>query len=304
MAGRLTGGATVTGTLAIAPLTDFSTWLRGHGLEIVLIVLGSLLLARFVSWCGRRITERMDVASTDVDAVVRSEAAKHRRAVAQVLTLLTIGVIWSVAGVLILDRLGVPVSSLVASAAVIGAALAFGAQQLVRDFLAGMFIVVERQYGYGDLVHISAAGFEGATGTIEEVALRTTRLRTLTGDVVTVPNGLIVAVTNLSRDWARAVVDVPLPAGVDVGRVNKLLREVGAEAFEDKTLRPLLLDAPTAMGVESFEVGEVHLRMVARTLPGKQFDVARELRARVAVALQREGLAPAGPVTEPDTGDG
>jgi small conductance mechanosensitive channel len=246
----------------------------------------------------------MDVASTDVDAVVRSEAAKHRRAVAQVLTLLTIGVIWSVAGVLILDRLGVPVSSLVASAAVIGAALAFGAQQLVRDFLAGMFIVVERQYGYGDLVHISAAGFEGATGTIEEVALRTTRLRTLTGDVVTVPNGLIVAVTNLSRDWARAVVDVPLPAGVDVARVNKLLRKVGAEAFEDKTLRPLLLDAPTAMGVESFEVGEVHLRMVARTLPGKQFDVARELRARVAVALQREGLAPAGPVTEPDAGDG
>ena len=304
MAGHLTGGATVTGTLAIAPLTDFSTWLRGHGLEIVLIVLGSLLLARFVSWCGRRITERMDVASTDVDAVVRSEAAKHRRAVAQVLTLLTIGVIWSVAGVLILDRLGVPVSSLVASAAVIGAAMAFGAQQLVRDFLAGMFIVVERQYGYGDLVHISAAGFEGATGTIEEVALRTTRLRTLTGDVVTVPNGLIVAVTNLSRDWARAVVDVPLPAGVDVARVNKLLRKVGAEAFEDKTLRPLLLDAPTAMGVESFEVGEVHLRMVARTLPGKQFDVARELRARVAVALQREGLAPAGPVTEPDAGDG
>lgn len=304
MAGRLTGGATVTGTLAIAPLTDFSTWLRGRGLEIVLIVLGSLLLTRFVSWCGRRITERMDVASTDVDAVVRSEAAKHRRAVAQVLTLLTIGVIWSVAGVLILDRLGVPVSSLVASAAVIGAALAFGAQQLVRDFLAGMFIVVERQYGYGDLVHISAAGFEGATGTIEEVALRTTRLRTLTGDVVTVPNGLIVAVTNLSRDWARAVVDVPMPAGVDVARVNTLLRAVGAEAFEDKTLRPLLLDAPTAMGVESFEVGEVHLRMVARTLPGKQFDVARELRARVAVALQREGLAPAGPVTEPDTGDG
>ena len=305
MAGRLTGGATVTGTLAIAPLTDFSTWLRGRGLEIVLIVLGALLLARFASWCGRRITERMDVASTDVDAVVRSEAAKHRRAVAQVLTLLTIGVIWSVAGVLILDRLGVPVSSLVASAAVIGAALAFGAQQLVRDFLAGMFIVVERQYGYGDLVHISASGFEGATGTIEEVALRTTRLRTLTGDVVTVPNGLIVAVTNLSRDWARAVVDVPLPAGVDVARVNKLLRKVGAEAFEDKTLRPLLLDAPTAMGVESFEVGEVHLRMVARTLPGKQFDVARELRARVAAALQREGLAPAGrsPSRTPVTGD-
>ena len=180
MPGRLTGGATVTGTLAIAPLTDFSTWLRGRGLEIVLIVLGALLLARFVSWCGRRITERMDVASTDVDAVVRSEAAKHRRAVAQILTLLTIGVIWSVAGVLILDRLGVPVASLVASAAVIGAALGFGAQQLVRDFLAGMFIVGERQYGYGDLIRIAALGStQGVTGTVEDVTLRTTRMRTV-----------------------------------------------------------------------------------------------------------------------------
>ena len=109
---------------------------------------------------------------------------------------------------------------------------------------------------------------------------------------MTVPNGLIAPSQSLPLGPA---VYVPMPAGVDVARVNKVLRNVGAEAFEDKTLRPLLLDAPTAMGVESFEVNDVHMRMVARTLPGKQFDVARELRARVAVALQREGLAPAGP---------
>ena len=292
---------TVARLLAITPLTDITTWLRGRGLEIVLLVLGAVLLARFVTWCGRRITRRMDEASSDLDVVVRSEEAKHRGAVAQVLTWVTIAVIWSVAGVLVLERLGVPVSSLVASAAVLGAALGFGAQQVVRDLLAGIFIVVERQYGYGDLVHISAAGFEGATGTIEEVALRTTRLRTLTGDVVTVPNGGIVQVTNLSRDWARAVVDVPLPLGVDVGRANDLLREVGEDAFQDEALRPLLLDAPTVMGVESFEVDQVNLRMVARTLPGKQFDVARELRVRIAVAFQRDGLvAPAESVTRLD----
>jgi small conductance mechanosensitive channel len=292
---------TVTRPLAITPLTDITTWLRGRGLEIVLLVLGAVLLARFVTWCGRRITERMDDASTDIEALVRSEAAKHRRAVAQVLTWISMALIWSVAGVLVLERLGVPVSSLVASAAVLGAALGFGAQQVVRDLLAGIFIVMERQYGYGDLVHISAIGFEGATGTIEEVALRTTRLRTLTGDVVTIANGLIVGVTNLSRDWARAVVDVPLPLGVDVPRANEVLRKVGEEAFQDETLRPLLLDAPTVMGVESFEVDQVNLRMVARTLPGKQFEVARELRVRIAVAFQREGLVtPAEPVTRPD----
>jgi small-conductance mechanosensitive channel len=294
---------TVPRVQAAAPLTDISTWLRGSGLEIVLLVLGGLLLTRFATWSGRRITERIDAASTDEDALVRSEAAKHRGAVAQVLTWLSMAVIWSVAGVLILERLGVPVSSLVASAAVIGAAVGFGAQQVVRDLLAGIFIFAERQYGYGDMVHISAVGFEGATGTIEEVALRTTRLRTLNGEVVIVPNGLIVGVTNLSRDWARAVIDVPLPAGVDVVRASELLRKVGADGFEDEALRPLLLDEPTVMGVESFEVGQVNLRMVARTLPGKQFEVARALRVRVAVAFQREGIVtPAGPTGEPDTG--
>jgi moderate conductance mechanosensitive channel len=284
-------------------MSDFETWLRGSGLEIVLLFLGAVLLARFASWVGRKITERMDAAATHGDALVRSEAAKHRRALAQVLTWVSIAVIWSVAGVLVLTRLGLPIASLVPSAAVIVAALGFGAQQLVRDLLAGLFIISERQYGYGDLVRIAAAGIEEATGTIEEVALRTTRLRTLTGEVVTVPNGLIVEVTNLSRDWARALVDVPLPAGVDVARATEVLRKVGAEAFADQTLRPLLLDEPTVMGVESFEVGQVNLRMVARTLPGRQFDVARELRVRVAVAFQREGIVgPAGPTAERDTG--
>ncbi len=287
--------------LAIAPLTDVSVWLRSSGLEIVLLVLGALLVARFVTWAGRRITGRIDAAATDEDALVRSEAAKHRHAVAQVLTWLVIAFIWCVTGVQILELLGVPVASLVAPAAVLGAALGFGAQQLVRDLLAGIFIILERQYGFGDVVHISAVGFEGAIGTIEEVALRTTRLRTPDGEIVIVPNGSIVQVTNLSRDWARAVVDVPLPVGVDVVRASELLRKVGAEAFEDEALRPLLLDAPTVMGVESLEVGQLSLRMVARTLPGKQFEVARELRARVAVAFQREGVvAPAEPVTHPD----
>jgi moderate conductance mechanosensitive channel len=284
-------------------MSDFEAWLRGSGLEIVLLVLGAVLLARFATWVGRKITERMDAASTHGDALVRSEAAKHRRALTQVLTWVSIAVIWSAAGVLVLTRLGLPIASLIPSAAVIAAALGFGAQQLVRDLLAGLFIISERQYGYGDLVRIAAAGIEEATGTIEEVALRTTRLRTLTGEVVTVPNGLIVEVTNLSRDWARALVDVPLPAGVDVARATEVLRKVGAEAFADQTLRPLLLDEPTVMGVESIEVGQVNLRMVARTLPGRQFDVARELRVRVAVAFQREGIVgPAGPTAERDTG--
>jgi moderate conductance mechanosensitive channel len=269
----------------------------------VLLVLGAVLLARFAGWVGRRVTERMDAAATDQDALVRSEASKHRHAVAQALTWVAVALIWSITVVLVLDRLGVPVASLVAPAAVLGAALGFGGQQVVRDLIAGFFIIVERQYGYGDVVNISAIGFtDGATGTIEEVALRTTRVRTLNGEVVIVPNGEIVQVTNLSRDWARAVVDVPLPVEVDVLRASELLRKVGEEAFDDEALRPLLLDPPTVMGVESFEVGQVNLRMVARTLPGKQFEVGRELRVRVAVAFQREGIGTSADAAEPDSG--
>jgi small conductance mechanosensitive channel len=118
--------------------------------------------------------------------------------------------------------------------------------------------------------------------------------------MVVIPNGQIVQVTNLSRDWARAVVDVPLPTSVDVVRASEVLRKVGADAFEDEDLRSLLLDPPTVLGVESFEVDQVNLRMVARTLPGKQFEVGRDLRVRVAAALQRAGIsAAAGPPDEP-----
>ena len=117
------------------------------------------------------------------------------------------------------------------------------------------------------------------------------------------PNGQIVKVVNLSRDWARAVVDVPVPTGVDVNRVNEILREVGREAFRDPALRPLLLDPPTVMGVESLGLDEVNVRVVARTLPGKQFEVGRDLRARVVSAFGRQGVAvppPAATTSAPD----
>ncbi len=277
--------------LAIAPVTDLSTWARSNGLQIVLDILGAQLFARFISWFGARITDRIDRVSMVGDALVRSEQSKHRHAVAQVLTWIAIVLVYCVTGVLIIERLGIPVTSLVAPATVVGVALGFGAQRIVQDLLAGFFIIAERQFGFGDVVRISALGsVTGVTGTVEDVSLRVTRLRTADGEVITVPNGQIVQVTNLSRDWARAVVDVPLPPSVDVSKVNDLLHEVGAEAFNDDSLRPLLLDEPSVMGVESFKAGQINIRMVARTLPGKQFEVGRRLRSRVAVTFRRNGI--------------
>ncbi|WP_116450722.1 mechanosensitive ion channel family protein [Blastococcus litoris] len=279
-------------------LTEVRDWLSGRGLEVVLIVLGSVLLARFVSWLGGRITERIDARSTGGDALVRSEAAKHRHSLTQVLTWAAVVLIYSIAVFFVLDRLGVPVTGLVAPATVLGVGLGFGAQRIVGDVLAGFFIITERQYGFGDVVAIQVVGGgDPATGTVEDVTLRVTRVRSANGEVVTVPNGQIVKVVNLSRDWARAVVDVPIPTSVDVNRVNEILRDVGRDAFRDPALRPLLLDPPSLMGVESLDLDQVNVRMVARTLPGKQFEVGRDLRARVVLAFRNQGMNVPPPTT-------
>jgi small conductance mechanosensitive channel len=284
--------AATTDVLAIAPLTDVTDWVRGRGLQVVLIILGSILLARFAQWVGGKITDRIDSRATGGDSLVRSEAAKHRHSLTQVLTWVVVVLIYSIAVFLVLSTLGVPVTGLVAPATVFGVGLGFGAQRIVGDILAGFFIITERQYGFGDVVAIAVVGAgEAATGTVEDVTLRITRLRSADGEVVTIPNGQIVKVVNLSRDWARAVVDVPVPTSSDVNRVNEILREVGAEAFRDPHLSRLLLDPPSVMGVESLDLDQVNVRVVARTLPGKQFEVGRDLRARIVLALRRQGMS-------------
>src|SRR3712207_3947638 len=255
----------------MAPLDPLLTWLAERGLVIALMILGSVLLARFIAWVGEKITDRIDARATGSDALVRSEAAKHRHSLTQVITWTLVVMVYAIAVFAVLDRAGIPIGGLVAPATVLGVGLGFGAQRIVGDVLAGFFIITERQYGFGDVVAISVVGAsEPATGTVEDVTLRITRVRSPDGEVMTVPNGQIVKVVNLSRDWARAVVDVPIPTTLDMNRVNEILREVGREAFRDPAMRPLLLDPPSVMGVESLEVEQVNVRMVARTLPGKQ----------------------------------
>src|SRR5260221_10428290 len=277
--------------LSVTPLTDVAVWARGKGLEIVLLVTGAILLTRLATWLGGKITDGIDANAQETDVLVRSEASKHRHALAQVITWATLVVIYIAAGVAIAARLGIPVTTLVAPTAVAAVALGFGAQRIVQDILAGFFIITERQYGFGDLIRVSVPALgEPATGTVEDVTLRVTTVRTADGEVVITPNGQISQVTNLSRDWARAVMDVPVPAAVDVNRVSDLLRRIGEEAYQEPDLRQLLLDPPAVMGVQSIGVDHFQVRLVARTLPGKQFDVGRILRARIAAGLRREGI--------------
>lgn len=287
-------------TGAIASLTDFSVWARGDLLVIILLILGAILLTRLADWAQDLIVRRIDARSVVPEDLVRSEIAKHRHVVAQVLTWSVLAVIYVVTAVLVVKLLGVPLAGLVAPAALLSAALGFGLQRFVQDIGAGFFITGEKQYGFGDVVRISVTGVpEPAVGTVEEVTLRVTRIRSVSGEVIITPNGQIAQVTNLSRDWARAVIDVPVPSTIDVGHATEVLGLVGREVYLDERLRKMMLDEPTVMGVERMEVDNFSLRMVARTLPGMQFDIGREIRARIASAFRREGIIVA---AELDTG--
>jgi len=269
---------------------DLGQSLLDRGLSIALLLIGAVLAARFISWIAGRISRRIDAGFQQSDALVRSESAKHRQAVASVISYVAIALLGVMVVVEATDILKIPVSSLVAPAAVIGAALGFGAQRVVQDLLAGFFIITEKQYGFGDLVQLTLGSSNDAMGTVEDVTLRVTKLRTSDGEMFTIPNGQIMKTLNLSKDWARAVIDIPVPSSTDLVRVNEVLHHVCEAAPFDPELRDLLLDKPTLMGVESIELDTVNLRMVARTLPGKQFEVGRRLRTLVIASLARAGI--------------
>ncbi|WP_395307560.1 mechanosensitive ion channel family protein [Mycobacterium sp. AMU20-3851] len=269
---------------------DIGEWIITRGLRIVMLVILAVLLARFVNWAAQRISRRIDADFQESDALVRTETAKHRQAVASVISWVTIALICVVVLLQITDILAIPLGSLVAPAAVLGAALGFGAQRIVQDLLSGFFIITEKQYGFGDLVTLTLGASNDATGTVEDVTLRITKLRTSDGEVFTIPNGQIMKSLNLSKDWARAVVDIPVPTTADLNAVNELLHAVCVNAMKNPQMSDLLLDQPQLMGVETLELDTVNLRMVARTLPGKQFEVGRQLRLMVIAALARAGI--------------
>ena len=273
---------------------DIGEWIITRGLRIVMLLIAAVLAVRFVTWVAQQVTRHLDEGFAESDALVRSEATKHRQAVASVIQWVSIVIIGIWVIIQVADVLQFSVGGLIAPATVVGAALGFGAQQLVKDLLAGFFIIVEKQYGFGDLVELTVTGVsEPARGTVENVTLRVTRLRSSDGELFTIPNGQIVKTVNLSKDWARAVVDIPVSTSADLNRVNEVLHQECERALDNPLLGELLLDEPTVMGVERIEVDTVTLRMVARTLPGKQFEAGRQLRVLVLRALARAGIVTA-----------
>jgi small conductance mechanosensitive channel len=207
-----------------------------------------------------------------------------------------------VAVVLVITRLGIPLTSLVPVATVLGVAVGFGAQRIVADMLSGFFLVAERQFGVGDTVRVGPVGEDtGITGVVEEVTLRVTRLRRFDGDVVTIPNSELRQVSNMSRDWARLVINVPLTSEDDIDAIAARLDRIAADMAAEPRWSSEILEAPTVSGVEEFSAGSAQLRLIGRTLPARQWSVARELRLRIAAGLRDVSSSASGVVAEVHT---
>ena len=282
-------------------LAETSDLLFGTIGKIVLVVLLAWVASRLVSRAIDRFTLRVTNPSAASEAIGRirrrapamvvdatslsTRAAARAKTLAQVLRSVTTGLIWSIAAITILGELGINLGPLIASAGIAGIALGFGAQNLVKDFLSGFFMLVEDQYGVGDIVDLGEA-----SGTIEEVSLRVTRLRDVNGTVWHVPNGAITRVGNKSQQWARALLDVHVAYGTNVEKAERLIKETADELWHDPQWSDMILEEPEVWGVEQLALDAIHIRLVVKTKPSQQFAVTRELRRRILRVFEENDI--------------
>ena len=267
-----------------------SEWSEHFNLALLtatgLRVLGALVVGWLAFWALRILLRRVErsVADPITPGVITAQEQRTRTLVS-LLRSIGIVVVAVLTTFMVLAALGVNVGPLLAGAGVIGLAISFGAQSLVKDVIAGLFILFENQFGVGDIIRV-----EGVAGAVERMTLRVVVLRDVHGVVHVVPNGQITKVSNLTRSWARVVLDVGVAYREEPDRVITVMKAVGQEMYEDDAWKGAFIEAPEVPGVESFMDSAVTLRIVAKVLPLKQWEVARELRKRLKVRFDREGI--------------
>ncbi|WP_328808018.1 mechanosensitive ion channel family protein [Nonomuraea antri] len=230
---------------------------------------------------------RKGAATDGIDALLHERRKQRAETMGSVLKHVASIVILGTAVLTVLDRLTIPIAPLLTSVGILGVAIGFGAQELVKDFIAGMFMLLEDQYGVGDVIDAGAA-----VGTVEAVTLRITRLRDVDGRVWYVRNGTITRVGNESQGWSRAYLDVPVAYDADIAAVRTVLQQVAEDLWEDTELREsVIVEKPDVFGVEQLSDSRLVFRITVKTLPAKQAEVARELRLRVKSALDAAGIA-------------
>ena len=261
-------------------------WFVAKPLTIAIVVVVALVSGALLSRAIGRFVRGVE-ATAGVTASAR--VSKRAETIGLVLrSVVRIGIAL-IAGSTILGELGVDLGPLIAGAGIAGVALGFGAQSLVKDFLSGMFMLIEDQFGVGDVID---AG--DAVGTVEAVSLRTTRIRSVDGTLWHFPNGSISRVGNKSQEWSRALLDVEVAYGVDLERAQQAIKEAADAVWKDADYKDSVLEEPEVWGVEKLGATGVAIRLVVKTRPADQWRVLRALRQRITQAFNDAGIATPG----------
>ncbi len=266
-------------------LAHAATWLIGKPLAILVIILGAVLVRWIASKAIDRVVRRAETAPVPAARQAFNRRAQRAKSLGTLLKSITTTVVFGIAFVMVLSELGMNVAPILASAGVLGLAIGFGAQNLVKDFLSGVMMMIEDQYGVGDAVDLGEA-----IGTVEAVGLRVTRVRDVDGTVWYVRNGEILRVGNQSQNWARTVLDISVSYTEDLKRVREVLTDVAHSLWEDEDYRDIIIEEPEVWGVQNLGPEAVVMRVTLKTAPMEQWNVAREMRERIKSRFDHEGI--------------
>jgi moderate conductance mechanosensitive channel len=255
-------------------------WVLTQGIELLVTIVVTIFLMRFASALIRTVFELFEYR-----AVSRGETTAKRRSqtLSNIFRGIAQSVIFFIGLMKVLQQLGTDVTPILASAGVVGIAVGFGAQSLIKDLFAGFLILLEDQYNVGDTIKIG-----DTTGTVERMMLRATQIRALDGSLTTIPNGSITTVANLSKDWARVVLDLEVDYQEDADRAAQIMLATAQTLREERPGE--MIEDPVSMGVERITPSSLVLRLTVKTLPQKQAEIARELRRRIKLAFDQAGV--------------
>lgn len=257
-------------------------WLLNHGLKIFIIALGAWLLKKIIS---RIIVKAVRVAVVP-DSNMSEEAERKREdTLIRIFKGATRIVLILIAILMILQEIGLEIGPVLAGAGIVGLALGFGGQYLIRDIITGLFIILENQYRIGDVVYIDTTG-----GLVEDISLRKTTLRDLNGTVHHIPNGEIKRVSNFSKQYARVNLDVGISYSSDLEQVIKVINKTGNELAEDPRFKEVIISPPQFLRVDDLADSAIIVKILGDTKPLKQWEVTGELRKRIKKAFDEEGI--------------
>ena len=257
-------------------------WLLSHGIKILFITIGTYILNRFLKHTIEKIVRTAVVS----DKYLSKEAEEKREdTLIRIFTWSSRIIILFIATLMILQEFGIPIGPILAGAGIIGIAVDFGGQYFIKDIISGFFFIMENKYRVGDVVN-----FDGTGGLVEDISLRMTTLRDLDGTVHHIPHGEITKVANLSKDFARINLNIGIAYAANLDHVIKIVNEVGDKLSQDPKWKEFIIKSPQFLRVEDFADSSVVIKILGETQPLKQWEVTGELRKRVKIAFDNEGI--------------